>query len=387
MANKAYRSIATGNWSNSTGTVWAVYSGTWNGTSFNAGSWGTAAANDYPTTDDFVWLQSTFIVTYDATAITANNSATFKQVSARTDASGSLVAQPSTGGSNLSSGYIQFTSTTSTTFNATLYAPYAQSGTGMFYLNNSNLTISFTGTQLQATTGSFIYGLTTATGINLTYNGDLIAGTSGTSGQAIFLGCSNSTINITGKLTSTSSSCLDVSSRSGITINVTGDVYGSDNSSTVYGISCVNTSGTNTVTVSGSCYSGTLSSAINLVSTTTNNVTITGANRIIRNYGATGSNYVTAILAFIITIPSSATVKYKTSDAGNKDYTTAGATTFTVQDVWNYLTSNATTAGSLGKLIVDNLNAKVGDVKTSTDRIPTNPASVQSTGDQIATIN
>ena len=117
---------------------------------------------------------------------------------------------------------------------------------------------------------------------------------------------------------------------------------------------------------------------------------------------------------------------------------TPSATTVTEASIWAYLTSSATTAGSLGKLIVDNLNATVSSrasatnlttaqtditaiktktdnlptntttefstintkldtiddyidteiaaIKTATDRIPTNPASVQSTGDQIATL-
>jgi hypothetical protein len=89
---------------------------------------------------------------------------------------------------------------------------------------------------------------------------------------------------------------------------------------------------------------------------------------------------------------------------------TPPATAVTEASIWAYLTSNATTAGSLGKLIVDNLNATVSSrlatsgytapdnssistintnvstIKTATDRIPTNPASVQSTGDQIASL-
>jgi len=104
---------------------------------------------------------------------------------------------------------------------------------------------------------------------------------------------------------------------------------------------------------------------------------------------------------------------------------TPSATIVTEASIWAYLTSAATTSGSLGKLITDNLNATVGSratqtsvdtlagyvdtevaaikaktdnlpantatqlttIQTATDRIPTNPASVQSTGDQIATIN
>lgn len=79
-------------------------------------------------------------------------------------------------------------------------------------------------------------------------------------------------------------------------------------------------------------------------------------------------------------------IKYYDTDNTLITYQNQTPTASTAAEFWAYLTSNATTSGSLGKLIVDNLNAKVGDVKTSTDRIPTNPASVQSTGDQIATL-
>lgn len=103
---------------------------------------------------------------------------------------------------------------------------------------------------------------------------------------------------------------------------------------------------------------------------------------------------------------STATVKIPDLSATLQSFVVGGTSTSTAAEFWAYLTSNATTAGSLGKLIVDNLNAtvlsratqtsldtvagyidtEVAAIKTATDRIPTNPASVQSTGDQIATL-
>jgi hypothetical protein len=94
-----------------------------------------------------------------------------------------------------------------------------------------------------------------------------------------------------------------------------------------------------------------------------------------------------AIYCYNYKLNSDATVKIPNLSAMLQSFVVGATPPIAASDVWNFLTANATTAGSLGKLIVDNLNAKVGDVKTATDRIPTNPASVQSTGDQIATIN
>jgi len=100
---------------------------------------------------------------------------------------------------------------------------------------------------------------------------------------------------------------------------------------------------------------------------------------------------------------STATVKIPDLSATLQSFVVGGTSyaSFAAQ-MWDYLTSNATTSGSLGKLIVDNLNATVGSratqtsvdtaqtdittIKTSTNRIPTNPASIESTGGQIASL-
>jgi hypothetical protein len=134
-------------------------------------------------------------------------------------------------------------------------------------------------------------------------------------------------------------------------------------------------------------------------------------------------------VASTYTINSANTWEQKTitfsGDQSGTWVTNNGIGLITNFDLGSGTTSNATTAGSLGKLIVDNLNATVSSrasqtsvdtlttyvdtevgaikaktdnlpantasqlttIQTATDRIPTNPASVQSTGDQIATIN
>jgi len=80
----------------------------------------------------------------------------------------------------------------------------------------------------------------------------------------------------------------------------------------------------------------------------------------------------------------------------------------TAAQIWDYLTSASTLTGSFGKLIKDLLDVaissrssqtslnlipvnplldndvRIDDIKDKTDKIPNNPASVQSTGDQIA---
>lgn len=58
-------------------------------------------------------------------------------------------------------------------------------------------------------------------------------------------------------------------------------------------------------------------------------------------------------------------------------------------EIFTKLLSNSdfNTAGSFGKLIKDNVDAKSSDIKAKTDLIPTNPASVQSVGAIVASYN
>lgn len=63
---------------------------------------------------------------------------------------------------------------------------------------------------------------------------------------------------------------------------------------------------------------------------------------------------------------------------------TPSATTVTEASIWAYATRELTSAKNI---TTDDTEINSTAIKTATDRIPTNPASVQSTGDQIATIN
>lgn len=105
-------------------------------------------------------------------------------------------------------------------------------------------------------------------------------------------------------------------------------------------------------------------------------------------------------------------VEFPTATGSASFTTSATVSNVTESSIWGYLTTNTefSTTNAVAKLIKDNLNATVSSrlatsgytapdnatistintnvsaVKTATDRIPTNPASVQSTGDQIATL-
>lgn len=371
-----YRSIASGNWS---------ATGTWN--QWTGSAW--VAATDYPKTGDYVWIQGANIVTYDPTAISVNNSATFAQISNRIDINGAgTIAQPGTGGTNATTGYISLYVASATIIKSTYYSVLSSSN-ALFTITASS-TFTFEGTFQRGTTGGFIKADTGSAGSTINYTGNPIGGT-GTSGQCVFLNASIST-NIYGSVMGGDGAIsYGIYIGAGTqTIYVDESVNGSDVSATGYGIASANTN-QHTITVNGDVNSGVTVGAIHSASSSTSGTTgaTVTVNGKIRNYGissGTPTNYFVAIQAQKVIIKQAATLAYLTADGGAKDYTTSGATTVTEASIWAYLTSAATTSGSLGKLIVDNLNAAVADVKASTDRIPTNPASVQSTGDQISAL-
>lgn len=383
----SYRSIASGNWSTLT---------TWN--QYVAGSW--VVATDYPKTGDYVWIQGSNVVTYDATAISVNNSATFAQISNRIDVNGTgTIAQPGTGGTNATTGYIALSVASATTIKSTYYSVLSSSN-ALFTMTASSI-FTFEGTFRRGTTGSLIKADTGSAGSTLNYTGDVIGGT-GTGGQCINLNAVIST-NVYGNVIGGDATSNGIYIGSGTqTISIDGNVIGSDVSATGYGIASANTN-QHTITVTGNVNSGQTVGAINCASTTTSgttgaSVTVNGN---IRNYGLSGSTpteYFVAIQARQVKIKQAATLAYLTVDGGAKDYTTAGATTVTEASIWAYLASAATTSGSLGKLIVDNLNATVGSratqtsvdtlagyvdtevaaIKAKTDNLPNNPSSNES---------
>lgn len=343
MANLAYRSVVGAtNWS--TTTSWNVYSLPASGGVFpGGGTWG--AASDYPKTGDYVWISSTASVTYDATAISTNNSATFAQISNNIASNGSAVAQPGTGGANATTGTISLSVASTTTINATYYN-IASGTAGLFSITTSNTTFNFTGTWYEGTTGSWLLA---PSGSNNTINITGNIKSSGTSGTGISLTNVN-TLNIIGDVTCRAGSTI-VAAAANTAINVTGNVYGSD-TSTAYAIQNGNTT-TNT-TITGNVYSGV--NAVAIYTPVTSTLTVTGN---IRNYGSTGSSAYSAYICPQIFIRSSSTQQFRTSDAGVKDFTTSGATTVTEASIWAYLTSSITTSGSIGKLLKDNIDATI----------------------------
>lgn len=69
----------------------------------------------------------------------------------------------------------------------------------------------------------------------------------------------------------------------------------------------------------------------------------------------------------------------------NVNATISSRSTLTAANVWDYLTSAATTVGSLGKLIVDNLNATISS-RMATFTLPTNFSSLSISGTGAVTV-
>jgi hypothetical protein len=423
MANKAYRSIATGNWSNPTGTVWAVYSGTWNSStnSFNSGGWSTAAANDYPTADDFVWIQGANVVTYDTTAISGIGTGILKQISRQTAAHVSYagtVAQPTgTGpaGSDATTGYIAISTTGVQSLRANYYiiGTGFTGSTGMFTVSNSTITLNIGASSGVSSfcegtgTSVLLFALTSLTSItvNMTSTTDLKVGGSRTIalGSSITLNIYTTTID----LTSATASYIDCTGQSP-SVNIYGSLQGTNSTNASLAIWCITSTGAPTITVSGNCLSGTTGGCISVAQNATNYVQVGGN---IRNYGLSGSTptgLVNAIVGTSIRLTSTGSEIYY-NIGGEAKFVVGGTSISTAEQYWAYLTTNTafSTTDAIGKLIKDNLNATVSSratqtsvdtlatyvdtevaaIKTATDRIPLNPASIESTGDQIAAYN
>jgi len=294
MANKAYRSRATGSWSNSGGTVWDVYSTTASGGVFPAGSWSQAAVSEYPTADDYVWIQSTNIVPFVlGTCITS-----FKQISRQTAAHigyAGTIAQPSgTGGigpSDASTGYILVPATATSTIRSIYYiiGTGLSSTTAFFTITGSNVTLNC---GLSSGASYFCEGtgvckiidvnsLQSNISITLTTTATLKpAGSNAnirlTSASTFTLTCSSI------DLTSSNVSFIDTSSPAS-TININGDLYGSNVSSS---IACISGTGSPIININGNLYAGTTGACIFYNSTFSGYVQVSG---IVRNHGISGS--------------------------------------------------------------------------------------------------
>jgi hypothetical protein len=416
MADKAYRSLATGNWNNSTGTIWAVYSGTWNGTSFNAGTWSTAAANDYPTASDFVWIQGANVVTYDTTAISAIGTSTLKQISRQTAVHASYsgtVAQPGTGGSDATTGYIAISTTgvQSLKANYNIIGTGLTSTTGLFTVSTSTITLT-----IGATSGvsSFcegtgvsnslvvVTGLTNTT-VNMTSSTDLKSG--GTSANIRLV--SATTLNLSGNVDLTNSTISLIDCFTGqSSITVTGNLQGSNSGFGAYCITATNTTTTPpTAIINGNVLAGTQSPCINIPVSSTNYVQVSGN---VRNYGiASGSisGQHNAIVGTSVRMTSTTSeIRY---NIGGETLFRVGSSTSTASEFWNvYQIPASPLSGTFGALIksyldttvssratqtsVDTLatyvDTEVASIKTATDRIPTNPSSIESVGSQLSSL-
>ena len=314
MAGIYYRSQASGNWS--APATWYQYNSPTN--------W--IAATDYPKTGDYVWIQSTHVVTYDATAISTNNGATFAQISNRIDANGSAIAQPtpSTGGVgalNATTGYIALSVASPTTIASTYYSVLSSSNS-LFNITASS-TFTFSGAFFRGTTGGFIRADTGSAGSTLNFTGNPIGGT-GVSGQCIFLNAA-----ITTNIIGTSLKGGDGATSYGIyigagtqTINITStDVNGSDSSTTGYAIASANTN-QHSITIVGNVNSGVTVGAINCASAilTANTGAIVEVTGNIRNYGIGATNNYAAIQSAILKLNSNNDLLYATTDAGLKTF-------------------------------------------------------------------
>jgi hypothetical protein len=303
---------------------------------------------------------------------------------------------------------------------------------------NSNLT----GGTASNTRACTLSGATT-----LVINGNLLGVDN--SGLALLV-TSTSTLNITGNITGGISNSHGVSITAGATLNVTGNVTGGTGSgagiinTTV--AATINITGNVTAQVSAGISSSiasvvtvqgivTSSNTIAAVSLSSTSVSLTFSGQAINN------NNVMAIYSQVLRLYTSDTVQwtFQNNTSGNKILYSAGValgnpstndvrngTTYgasneltgtlivpspsnvvagvqTDNTVGTYSTTPALiateiftkllsstdfdTVGSFGKLIKDNVDAKSSEIKTKTDLIPTNPASVQSVGAIVASYN
>jgi hypothetical protein len=303
---------------------------------------------------------------------------------------------------------------------------------------NSNLT----GGTASGTRACVLSGATT-----LVINGNLLGVDN--SGFALLV-TSTSTVNITGNITGGISGSHGVSITAGATLNVTGNVTGGTgtgagiNNTTV--AATINITGNVTSQVSAGISSAlasivtvkgivTSSNTIAAVSLSSTSASLTFSGQAINN------NNVMAIFSPVLRLYTSDTVQwtFQNNTGGNKILYSAGTalgnpattdvrngTTYgasseltgtlivpnpsnvvagvqTDNTVGTYSTTPAliateiftkllsdsdfNTAGSFGKLIKDNVDAKSSEIKAKTDLIPTNPASVQSVGAIVASYN
>lgn len=246
---------------------------------------------------------------------------------------------------------------------------------------------------------------------------------------------STSTVNITGNVyvngSATTNSYIAIAISAGGTLNITGNITGGTYGTTQYAISSNAASYIKHIGVlQGGTASNLSTGAAGIVTTNNSSITILSGPFIFGNYGAPPfncvrvffSNNVSKYIEFasdstdgalfpagaptrltmyspniIADAPIPTDVRQGTvyalgsqtgtlivPDPSNvrKDVPTddtVGTADLSAADMWDYLTSNISTSGSIGEAILD--------IKTKTDTIPTNPASVDAVGAIVASYN
>lgn len=342
-------------------------------------------------------------------------------------------------------------------------------------LSASNSTLTFNG-NIQPTTATGGYGIRVAglvVGNTINVNGNQSTLYSVVGSSAILISATNNTLNIVGNQSATGTgtvvaiqqtSNLNITGNQiGITtsavsltagthiVNIIGNQYGSNSSSAGRGILGIATSN---IYITGNCYAGSAAAAIangkifytgGIYNNNDRNAiyteSLTIANLVSTFWEVKDNTSATMVtLANTDSIPAIGDVRQGvTYTAGNTGTlivpspsnvrkgvptdNTVGTADLSAADMWDYLTSSITTAGSIGKLVKDNLDVAVStrlasasyvvpdnadiaaikavtdtltdvatettslEIKDKTNLIPNNPASVESVGAIVASYN
>ena len=235
----------------------------------------------------------------------------------------------------------------------------AVGNTGLFNSTVTNTTFNFTGNNNEGTTGVLFYA-NTGSGLTVNYTGTVRGGS--TTGRTLYINAASSTLNVIGDVYAKAADAIYMPGGSS-TCNITGNVYGSDTNTGVYAVNAG--TGSLTVSITGNEYSGVNASCV-YAPIVNSSVTITGN---VRNYGSSGTSSYMANICPTVNIKSTATLQFRTSDAGVKDFTTSGVDpTLTAATIWSYSTrvlTAATNVTSDGNTIDQTKIANLDDTITS----------------------
>jgi hypothetical protein len=316
---------------------------------------------------------------------------------------------------------------------ATINANYTITGTASQFIidNTSTGIVNFNGNITGATTSTAYAIRNNSTG-QVTITGNIIAGSvSPSSTLGIVQNVSTGTITITGNIQGGSvANTIAVNNASTGTLNITGTTTGGGNATNS---PAIYTATTGVIDITGACISGTYPA---IYTTSASNVlrirgNITYTNGIVPFYAFNVFCDPSAVQTITMRTTSSSDRLFSTSNISNgapaianvragvvygssSEFTgtlvvpspsnvrkgvstdnTTGTAELTASDFWDALTSSFSTSGSIGKLLKDNIDAKISEVKTNviselnTSSVDVavrlrNVSTIQSTGDQIA---